>query len=253
MALPPLTTVSLVLGLAVGLGPMTSETAAVAPGGWRWPLAGTPVVARPFQAPPGPWAAGHRGVDLAAPPQATVLAAGPGVVSFAGWVAGVGVVSVTHQGGLRTTYEPVAPSVLAGMAVAAGDPIGRLLPGHGSCGPGRWCLHWGLLRGSVYLDPLTLLRRGPVRLLPLPPAAGAVDRGPTTAVPADPAELALAAQRPTPAKPSTTLVADGRPSRERLVAGGALLGALAGWVAVRTRRPPKRPPRLSRAGRRAWP
>ena len=76
--------------------------------------------------------------------------------------------SVRHAGGLRTTYEPVLPAVRVGTTVAAGDLIGHLMPGHGDCGPARWCLHWGLLRGSTYLDPLTLLRRGPVRLLPLP-------------------------------------------------------------------------------------
>jgi hypothetical protein len=96
-----------------------------------------------------------------------VLSAGAGVVSFAGYVAGTGVVSVRHADGLRTTYEPVLPAVHVGASVAGGDPLGHLMPGHGDCGPGRWCLHWGLLRGSTYLDPLTLVRRGPVRLLPL--------------------------------------------------------------------------------------
>jgi hypothetical protein len=89
------------------------------------------------------------------------------VVSFAGYVAGTGVVSVRHADGLRTTYEPVLPAVHVGASVAGGDLLGHLMPGHGDCGPGRWCLHWGLLRGSTYLDPLTLVRRGPVRLLPL--------------------------------------------------------------------------------------
>ena len=162
----PLTALStVVIGLTVGLSPV-AFTAGSPPDRWRWPLDGTPVVARPFQPPPHPWSAGHRGVDLAAAPDATVVAAGAGVVSFAGYVAGVGVVSVIHAGGLRTTYEPVAPAVHAGLPVRPGDPLGRLLPGHGRCGPGRWCLHWGLLRGSLYLDPLSLLRHGPVRLLP---------------------------------------------------------------------------------------
>jgi hypothetical protein len=30
----------------------------------------------------------------------------------------------------------------------------------------RACLHWGLVRGETYLDPLTLVGRGPVRLVP---------------------------------------------------------------------------------------
>jgi murein DD-endopeptidase MepM/ murein hydrolase activator NlpD len=171
MALPHVAAAgSLALGLAVGLLPPPAPSAvtsgATPSGGWRWPLAGNPVVARPFQPPAHPWSAGHRGVDLAAAPGATVLAAGDGVVSFAGYVAGVGVVAIRHPDGLRTTYEPVSPKVRIGLAVQAGEPIGRLLPGHGDCGPARWCLHWGLLRGTIYLDPLTLIHRGPVRLLP---------------------------------------------------------------------------------------
>jgi murein DD-endopeptidase MepM/ murein hydrolase activator NlpD len=86
-------------------------------------------------------------------------------VFFAGPVAGRGVVSIEHPGGLRTTYQPVAALVTAGDAVGAGDPIGVLDPGHAGC-PVEACLHWGLRRGELYLDPLTLLGLGQVRLLP---------------------------------------------------------------------------------------
>jgi murein DD-endopeptidase MepM/ murein hydrolase activator NlpD len=94
-----------------------------------------------------------------------VLAAGAGVVAFAGMVAGRPLVSVDHPGGLRTTYEPVDPTVAAGQAVARGSPIGTLLVGHPGC-PAAACLHWGVRRGEVYLDPLTLLRAVRIRLLP---------------------------------------------------------------------------------------
>jgi murein DD-endopeptidase MepM/ murein hydrolase activator NlpD len=137
--------------------------------GYRWPLAGTPAVVVPFNPPAQPWLPGHRGVDLASTPGADVYAAGAGTVAFAGTVAGVGVVSVDHDGGLRTTYEPVRPSVHAGEEVPAGAPIGVLLAGHPSCPAGiAACLHWGLRRGDVYLDPLLLLGLAPVRLLPDP-------------------------------------------------------------------------------------
>ena len=94
-----------------------------------------------------------------------MLAAGDGVVVFAGMVAGRPVVSIDHAGGLRTTYEPVDPSVGAGQAVARGSPIGTLTAGHEGC-PAAACLHWGLRRGETYLDPLLLLVVR-VRLLPL--------------------------------------------------------------------------------------
>jgi murein DD-endopeptidase MepM/ murein hydrolase activator NlpD len=133
---------------------------------WLLPLPGAPVVSRSFEPPPHPYAAGHRGVDLAATDGAPVLSAGEGVVVFAGMVAGRPVVSIDHAGGLRTTYEPVAASVGAGTSVARGSPIGRLVAGSAGC-PAPACLHWGLRRGERYLDPLGLLAPQRVRLLPL--------------------------------------------------------------------------------------
>jgi len=139
--------------------------------GFRWPLPGSPAVVRGFRPPTTAWGAGHRGVDLGGYAGEVVLAAGPGTVTYAGLLAGRGVVTVTHAGGLRTTYEPVTASVHVGQQVAAGDPIGRLGSGHASCPPGTTCLHWGLLRGDTYLDPLGLLLDQHVRLLPLGSAA----------------------------------------------------------------------------------
>jgi murein DD-endopeptidase MepM/ murein hydrolase activator NlpD len=132
---------------------------------WGWPLAGRPLVTRAFDPPSTRFGAGHRGVDLAAVPGQQVLAAGAGVVVFAGMVAGRPVVSVDHAGGLRTTYEPVQPVVAAGQVVARGSPLGGVVAGHAGC-PADACLHWGLRRGDAYLDPLALLRPPRVRLLP---------------------------------------------------------------------------------------
>jgi murein DD-endopeptidase MepM/ murein hydrolase activator NlpD len=156
----------LVLALVVlVLTPAPVASAAPPSALWVLPLAGEPVVTRPFDRPPTPYAAGHRGVDLAGVAGEPVLAAGAGVVAFAGLVAGRPVVSVEHAGGLRTTYEPVQPGVGAGQPVARGSPLGVLVGGHAGC-PAEACLHWGLRRGEVYLDPLSLLRPPRVRLLP---------------------------------------------------------------------------------------
>jgi murein DD-endopeptidase MepM/ murein hydrolase activator NlpD len=246
------------LSLGVAAVPVTASATPPA-GGWRWPLPGTPVVARPFQRPPHPWAAGHRGVDLAAAPNTAVLAAGAGVVSFAGYVAGIGVVAVLHPGGLRTTYEPVAPQVSTGAVVALGQPLGRLLPGHGDCGPARWCLHWGLLRGATYLDPLTLVRRGPVRLLPLvgAPAALPVVRGAAagvsamTAVAAPPPADHRAAEHPPGDQPAAARSVTSAPTLRRPALVAAATTAGAAWLG--RRRASRRVGRLSPAGRRAWP
>ncbi|MFJ9610936.1 peptidoglycan DD-metalloendopeptidase family protein [Kitasatospora sp. NPDC101176] len=123
-----------------------------------------------FEPPARPWAAGHRGVDLAADAGAEVRAAAAGVVSFSGPVAGRPVVTVTHPGQgalpLRTTYLPVTGTVPVGTTVPAGAVIGRIAPGGRHCHE-RDCLHWGLLRGERYLDPLALFGAGAARLLPL--------------------------------------------------------------------------------------
>lgn len=132
-----------------------------------WPVGSTdaaPGVVHGFAPPPTPYAAGHRGVDLAALAGAPVRASLAGQVLFAGSVAGKGVVVVGH-GDTRTTYEPVTPLVRVGDRVERGAPIGVLRPG-GHCMPGT-CLHWGWLRGDTYLDPLELVgATGPVRLKP---------------------------------------------------------------------------------------
>ncbi len=130
-----------------------------------WPLVPQPDVVRGFDPPDSPYGAGHRGVDLAGGPGQPVRSALPGSISYAGPLAGRGVVVVDH-GGTRTTYEPVTAAVSVGDVVPAGGRIGALeLPGS-HCFP-RACLHWGWIRGEVYLDPLRLVGGGPVRLLPL--------------------------------------------------------------------------------------
>lgn len=130
-----------------------------------WPLDPVPRVVAGFDPPSVPWGPGHRGVDLAGHPGARVHAALAGTVGFAGTVAGRGVVVVDH-GGRRTTYQPVAATVHTGDRVAAGDRLGLLRLFGSHCLP-RACLHWGLLVGEDYRDPLSLVRAGPVRLLPL--------------------------------------------------------------------------------------
>ncbi len=129
------------------------------------PLPPPLVVARWWDPPPTPYAAGHRGVDLAAPVGAEIRAPGPGRVHHAGPVAGRGVLSLTLPGGLRTTYEPVRPLVVEGEEVVAGQVVAVLTEGAHCPQP---CMHWGLLAGETYLNPLGLLPRPTPRLLPGP-------------------------------------------------------------------------------------
>ncbi len=142
---------------------LVSGASAAAASVWQPPLRPL-TVTRHFEPPPTPYAAGHRGVDLRGAPGEAVLAAGAGEVSYAGPLAGRGVVVVVH-GALRTTYEPVRATVKRGARVAKGQELGRLQPGHPGC-PVAACLHWGLLRGETYLDPLNVLGDQRIRLLP---------------------------------------------------------------------------------------
>ena len=130
-----------------------------------WPLDPRPTVVAQFDPPVSRYGAGHRGVDLAGSRGQVVRAAAAGRVTFAGSLAGRGVVVVSH-GATRTTYEPVHASVKVGAVVAAGERIGTLQDFGSHCWPAV-CLHWGLIEGDTYLDPLALLGIGPVRLLPL--------------------------------------------------------------------------------------
>lgn len=156
------------VGLALPDAHPPARRAVPAPVGYRAPVAPLRVL-RGFDPPLTPYGPGHLGADLAVPDGQPIRAAGPGTVSFAGPVAGRGVVVIAHPDGVRTEYEPVRPLVRRGQVVLGGTPIGVLSGTHPGC-PESACLHWGARRGDAYIDPLSLLSPlGPVRLLPWGP------------------------------------------------------------------------------------
>ena len=135
--------------------------------GWGWPVTPEPAVVRPFQPPARKWLAGHRGVDLAAAPDAVVSAPAAGTVSFAGTVVDRPVLTIDHGSGLRSSFEPVTATVARGQRVAKGQPVGTIA-GAGHCPDGR-CLHWGVRRDGQYVNPLQFVRDlRPSVLLPVP-------------------------------------------------------------------------------------
>ena len=130
------------------------------------PVPTPPRILVPFRPPATKYSAGHRGIDLGLAPGDVVVAAGAGVVVYAGRLAGRGVVSIEHASGLRTTYEPVTAVVHRGDRVVAGQTIGSVTDGHPPCAPAT-CLHWGArLPDGSYLDPMTLISGLRVRLKP---------------------------------------------------------------------------------------
>ena len=182
-----------------------------------WPLDPRPEVVHGFDPPEVRWGSGHRGVDLAGRVGQPVRAALAGTVTFAGRVAGRGVVVVAH-GSTRTTYQPVTALVRRGEVVARGQVIGTLAWFGTHCLPAA-CLHWGLVAGETYLDPLSLVGGPrPVRLLPLTGAPVVGGRP----VAGRPAPVPPPVPPPVPLPRPALLGPDGG------TAGAALAGALLG-------------------------
>ena len=145
--------------------------------GWIPPLTtGWQQVLRTFERPDDRFAAGHRGIDFAAPVGTEVRAIGPGRVAFVGDVARTPTVSIEHDHPPWTsTYQPVEALVAEGDRVEPGTIIGHLSAHGFHCS--RSCLHLGLRRPAweardamtdPYVDPWAWIQRRPV-LKPLVP------------------------------------------------------------------------------------
>ncbi|MEP6481078.1 MAG: M23 family metallopeptidase [Rhodoglobus sp.] len=133
---------------------------ASAGGSWLWPVPAPHPLARPFVAPVTAYTSGHRGIDIRTVAE-QVFAPAAGVVSFAGMVVDRPVLSIRHAGGVVSSYEPVQTALSAGDAVASGELIGTLLPGH--CV--SLCLHFGVRVGGQYVSPLLFLEGIPPSVL----------------------------------------------------------------------------------------
>jgi murein DD-endopeptidase MepM/ murein hydrolase activator NlpD len=136
---------------------------------WAWPTASHTVV-RGFEAPATVYAAGHRGIDVAAEVGEPVRAVDDGVVAFAGTVVDRGVVAIDHDG-VRSSVEPVDPAVRAGESVHRGEVVGHVATG-GAHPAG--VLHLGARvragDGWAYVSPLLYLG-GATRAVLLPLSA----------------------------------------------------------------------------------
>ena len=141
--------------------PAASRSAAVPR--WPWPVA-PPRLVGPYAAPPTRYAAGHRGIDLAADPATVVTAPADGVVRFVGVVVDRPVLTLDHGDGILSSYEPLASELVVGAPVARGQPLGRTASG-GHC---EGCLHVGARIDGEYVSPLLFFDRVPAAvLLPL--------------------------------------------------------------------------------------
>ncbi|GAA3336267.1 hypothetical protein GCM10017712_33800 [Curtobacterium citreum] len=121
---------------------------------WVWPT-GSRIVERGWEAPADDYAPGHRGIDVAASIGTPAVAVASGTVSFAGSVAGRGVVSIDHGGGLVSTLDSVDPSVSTWDEVDQGSTVGTVSVGH--CPASAPCLHLGARVDGRYVNPLPYL------------------------------------------------------------------------------------------------
>jgi len=104
-------------------------------------------------APQGPYG-GHWGVDVAVDPGTPVRAVAAGVVTFSGSIAGNQTVTVSHGGGVRTSYSYLsARYVTGGHRVAIGGAVGASGVDHGVA-----AIHFSLRVGDRYVDPLASCR-----------------------------------------------------------------------------------------------
>ena len=147
--------------VGLSITPATAPQAAV----WGWPVDPPHRIVAPFRGPQTPYAAGHRGIDLAAAAGDPVLAVHDGVVAFASVVVDRPVLTLAHEGNVVSSVEPVLALVSPGDRVVSGQRIGTVTDG-GHCVA---CLHLGVRFTGQYVSPLLFLGGVPrAVLLPLP-------------------------------------------------------------------------------------
>jgi hypothetical protein len=165
---------------------------------WVWPLGGELITT--YRNGADPYAGGqHRGIDIAGPVGARVVAASGGEVRFAGAAGSSGLtISVrTGDGRFDTSYLHLSTiSVRAGQQVSTGEPLGAVgtTGSRSASGPH---LHFGVREAGTrhaYRNPLDFL----------PPRA---------APPAPEAPKPTPAPVPTPAAPAPSPVAERAPQR----------------------------------------
>ncbi|WP_426623773.1 M23 family metallopeptidase [Leifsonia sp. McL0607] len=155
---------STTVGKAQRSGPGERNAADAAPR-WQWPVA-PPRMVQAYAAPPSPYAAGHRGIDLASAAGTIVAAPSDATVHFVGVVVDRPVLTLDHGSGVLSSYEPlVADGLRAGDSVARGSPLG-VVGTRAHCS--NACLHVGVRIDGTYVSPLLFFDRVPRSvLLPL--------------------------------------------------------------------------------------
>lgn len=117
-----------------------------------WPTIGGVVTS--YQGPR--WGSFHKGIDIAAPSDYTIIAAKSGKVSFAGWMNGYGnTVKIEHSNGYSTRYSHLSSiDVSVGQTVSQGAKIGMM----GSTGHSTGIhLDFEVYQNGKLLNPIDVL------------------------------------------------------------------------------------------------
>ncbi|MGK0714509.1 M23 family metallopeptidase [Leucobacter sp. W1153] len=128
---------------------------------WLPPLGHPLTVNSPFSLAGGPYAAGHRGIDLPARTGDTVRAPASGRVTFVGTVVDRPVLTLRIDARTLVSFEPLSSTLREGDEVLRGEVIGEVGTG-GHCLAS--CLHLGARVDGEYVNPLRFLRHKPVLL-----------------------------------------------------------------------------------------
>jgi len=101
----------------------------------------------------------HSGIDIAGGYNAPIVASADGVITFAGYRFGYGVmVEVTHGNGIRTRYGHMNQALMRnGQSVKAGEVLGLMGSSGRSTGPH---LHFEVLLGEHKVNPYPFIKDG---------------------------------------------------------------------------------------------
>lgn len=135
-----------------------------------WPVI-HPTVAKRFERPARLRASGHRGIDLAAKPGDIIVAPAKGTLRFSGEVAGKSVISIEHDNGYVSTFEPATTAIPVGTTVERNDSVAIVQGDSDHCGSS--CVHWGVKTISHedhYADPQSMVVERSIGLKPSTPS-----------------------------------------------------------------------------------
>lgn len=136
---------------------------------WVLPISPAALM-NPYRQPSSDYSAGHRGVDYRVSLGQPVVAPASGQVAFVGKVVNRNLITISHDGGYKTEFEPVCSNLARGANVSIGEQIGEICDAdvgyRQHCAQAR-CLHFSMRLGGQYLSPLAVIGgMSPSRLLP---------------------------------------------------------------------------------------